>query len=184
MRFYGLALVASAFALGACAGGEKKEAADTTGAMGAAPATTPAATDTGAAAAPAAGAPAAGGAAQAATGTTHKVNMVLEGTAYKYVPADITVKPGDAIEFVNVSGGPHNVCFKPEDVPDDVENQLDANMPATAGSMPKMGKLCGPLLSQPNETYTVSFAGIKAGKYPFHCTPHEALGMKGSVTVQ
>ncbi|HEU4565597.1 MAG TPA: plastocyanin/azurin family copper-binding protein [Gemmatimonadaceae bacterium] len=178
MRFYGLTLVASALVLGACAGGEKNQA-DTTGAAGAAPAA-----DTGAAAAPAAGAPAAGGAAQAATGTTHKVNMVIEGTAYKFVPADITVKQGDAIEFINVSGGPHNVCFKPEDVPDDVENQLDANMPATAGSMPKMGKMCGPLVSQPNETYTISFAGIKAGKYPMHCTPHEALGMKGTITVQ
>lgn len=175
MRFYGLALVASAFVLGACAGGDKQQADTGTAAA-------PATTDT-AAAAPAA-APAAGGAAQAATGTTHKVRMILEGTAYKFVPENITVKAGDAIDFVNESGGPHNVCFKAEDVADDVENQLDANMPATAGAMPKMGKMCGPLVSEPNAVYTISLAGIKPGTYPMHCTPHEALGMKGVITVQ
>ena len=133
-----------------------------------------------------AGGAAAGAAAgaQPATGATHRVQMVVEGTTYKFVPADITVKQGDAIEFVNVSGGPHNVAFKPEDVPDDVEKQLDANMPATIGGMNKMGPLSGPLITEPNGTYKVSFAGIKAGKYPFHCTPHEAMGMKGTITVQ
>src|SRR5690606_7596598 len=38
---------------------------------------------------PAAEAPAA---APAGTGTVHDVNMVLEGTAYKYVPAELTIK--------------------------------------------------------------------------------------------
>jgi plastocyanin len=178
MRFYGLALAASAFVLGACAGGDNSGADTTAMAAGdTAAAMTPAATtDTAAGAA--------AGAAQAATGTTHKVRMVIEGTAYKFIPENITVKAGDAIDFINESGGPHNVCFKAEDVADDVENQLDANMPATAGAMPKMGKMCGPLVSEPNAVYTISFAGIKPGSYPMHCTPHEALGMKGVITVQ
>jgi plastocyanin len=109
---------------------------------------------------------------------------VLDNGQYKFVPADITVKAGDAIEFVNVSGGPHNVAFKPEDLPNDVAKQLDANMPAQADNQNKMGTLSGPLLTTPNVTYKISFAGIKPGKYPFHCTPHEALGMKGTITVQ
>ena len=183
MRYIGLALAASAFALSACAGGDKANTNDTT-------TVSAARTDTGAAATPGA-APATTGTAaatnagaQPATGATHRVQMVVEGTTYKFVPADITVKQGDAIEFVNVSGGPHNVAFKPEDVPDDVEKQLDANMPATIGGMNKMGPLSGPLITEPNGTYKVSFAGIKAGKYPFHCTPHEAMGMKGTITVQ
>ena len=41
-----------------------------------------------------------------------------------------------------------------------------------------------PLLIAPNDAYTVSFAGTKAGTYKFYCTPHLALGMKGTVTVQ
>jgi plastocyanin len=30
----------------------------------------------------------------------------------------------------------------------------------------------------------LSFAGIKPGKYPYHCTPHLAMGMKGEITVE
>jgi len=36
----------------------------------------------------------------------------------------------------------------------------------------------------PNEKYVISFGGVKPGKYDFHCTPHLAMNMKGSVTVQ
>ncbi|MEJ7809558.1 MAG: plastocyanin/azurin family copper-binding protein [Gemmatimonadaceae bacterium] len=171
----GLALTASALVLGACAGGDTPNA-DSVAAATAAADTTPAM-----AATPAAG-PA--GAPAAVTGTTHEVKMVIDGTSYKFVPADITIKQGDAIKFINVSGGPHNVAFHAETVPDDIEKQLDANMPATVGSMPKMGPLSGPLISEVNAAYTVSFAGIKAGQLPYHCTPHEALGMKGTITIQ
>lgn len=169
MQVLGRALLASAVALAACAGGDSP--ADT-----AATANTPAtpATGTTASAAPTAAAP--------VTGTTHEVQMVLEGGKYLFVPDQITVKEGDAIKYINVSGGPHNVQFKAENVPDDMEATLAANMPAS--SMAKLGPMSGPLLMQPNETYTVSFAGIKPGEYPFTCTPHEAMGMNGSVTVQ
>jgi len=59
-------------------------------------------------------------------------------------------------------------------------------MPAQTGAGPsaKIGDLSSPLLTAPNDTYTVSFAGVKPGKYDFNCTPHLALGMKGTITVQ
>jgi plastocyanin len=191
MRSYGLALAVGAFVLGACAG-KDKAANDTTAAAtgrndsaatSAAPAATP--TPTGSTATPGAAAGAAGavGAAKPATGATHRVQMLLQGTAYKFVPADLTVKQGDEIDYVNVSGGPHNICFNSPDVPADVQTQLDANMP-TMGTMPKLGKACSPLVTEPNAVYKISFAGIKPGKYAYFCTPHQALGMKGSVTIQ
>jgi plastocyanin len=185
MRFHGIALLTSAAILGAC-GGEKTPAADTSAA---APATTPAATTTPttdsaatAAAAPAAGAaaaPAAGAAAAApATGKTHEVKMSGDATGYKFDPANLTVKQGDAVKFIMVSGGPHNVAF--QNVTDAAAKaQLDANMPGQ-----KMGELSGPFIMQPNEAYTVSFAKVPAGKYDFICTPHAAMNMKGSITVQ
>ncbi|MBC7789542.1 MAG: hypothetical protein H7Z74_06330 [Anaerolineae bacterium] len=172
MRFKALALMASVLVLGACAGGDKIDS-DSTAAMGTDSAAMPAMADT-----------MAGGATMPATGTTHEVQMVLEGSSYKYVPAELTVKTGDQIKFINVSGGPHNVAFKEADVPAAVVAQLDANMPATVGAMQKMGKMNGPLVTEPNGTYTISFTGIAAGKYPYVCTPHEALGMKGIITVQ
>ena len=183
MRFHGIALLASATILGAC-GGEKQPAADSSAAAtnAATPAATPA-TDSasaaaGAAAAPATSAPAAGAATAApATGTTHEVKMIGDATGYKFDPATITVKQGDAIKFVMVSGGPHNVAF--QNVTDAAAKaQLDANMQGA-----KMGELSSPMLMQPNEAYTVSFANVPAGKYDFICTPHAAMNMKGAITV-
>lgn len=166
MRFYGLALVASAAVLGACGGGEKT--ADTSNAA-AAPA----------AAAPAAAAPAAGTVAKVpATGTTHTVKMVSDDKGYRFDPADITIKEGDAIKFVTISGQPHNIAFDPATLPADVRAQLDANMDN------KMAELQSPMLMNPNEEYTISFGGIKPGTYDFHCTPHLAMNMRGKVTVQ
>jgi plastocyanin len=164
MRFNGLALIASAVVLGACGGGEKK--ADTTTV---APATTAAPATT----------PAAGAVAKvAATGANHDVKMVGDDKGYKFEPADLTIKSGDQITFTMVSGGPHNVAFDPATVPADSKAQLDANMDQ------KLSELSSPMLMNPNEKYTISFGGVKPGQYPYHCTPHLAMGMKGVITVQ
>ena len=165
MRFSSIALAAGAFVLFACGGGEKK-GADTT-----------AATDTAAAVTPPPTTPGTGTAAPI-TGTTHDVNMVGDAKGYRFEPATITVKAGDGIKFINVSGGPHNVTFDPAKVPDDVESVLSANMPN------QMAPLSGPLLMNANEAYIVSFAGVKPGTYEINCTPHLAMGMIMHVTVQ
>ena len=47
-----------------------------------------------------------------------------------------------------------------------------------------MGQLIGPLLMNAGETYTVSFAGVPAGTYKYFCTPHLAMNMRGTITVQ
>jgi plastocyanin len=156
----GLAIV-----LAAC-GGEKKAAnqpATTTGAPGQQPAQPQA---------PAAGAPAPGG------GATHDVNMVLEGSNYKFVPDNLTIKAGDVVRWHNVSGGPHNVSFWPDSVPSGAADVLKGSMPD------QMSPLQGPLLTEPNGTYQVSFANAPAGEYKYYCLPHLALGMKAKLKVQ
>jgi len=165
MRRLGLALAASAFVLAGC-GGEKKTSVDSTAAT---PDTTAVAPST---------TPAAGAAASAPiTGTTHEVKMIGDAQGYRFDPANITVKAGDGIKFVMITGGPHNVAFDPATIPADVKDQLFANMPnATDGS--------SPMFMNPNEAWTLSLGNIKPGKYPFHCTPHLAMGMKGEITVQ
>jgi len=165
MRFNGMMLVAAVAVLGACGGGENK-GTDTGMAAPAAGATTAATPST-----PATGAPAA-----PVTGTVHEVKMLGDDKGYRYEPADITIKAGDAIKWVMVSGGPHNVTF--QNVPADVRAQLSANMPN------QMSDLSSPMLLNANETYQISFAGVKPGKYEYICTPHMATGMKGTVTVQ
>jgi plastocyanin len=168
MRFNGLALLASvAVIAAACGGGEKAPAADTTKA--APPAAAPGA-------APAA--PAGALAPIPATGDTVTVKMIGDDKGYRYEPAAITIKSGQPVKFVMVNGGPHNVTFDPATIPADSKDQLNANM------VGQMSELTGPLLMNPNEAYVVSFGGVKPGTYPFHCTPHLAMNMKGTVTVQ
>jgi plastocyanin len=112
--------------------------------------------------------------------------MVGDAKGYRETPMDVTVKAGDAVQWTNVSGGPHNVSFWPDSIPAGSDGQLAANMPAAtaAGPAQKIGPLVGPLLTAPNDTYTISFAGVKPGVYKYYCTPHLALGMKGTITVQ
>jgi plastocyanin len=170
MKFSGFLMVAGAsFALAACGGGDKAAATDSAAAPApeATPATTPAVDS--AAAAPAAGA------AAAITGTTHVVKMTGD---YKFEPADITIKAGDGIKFVLVAGGPHNIAFDAATLPAAVAAQLKANMPE------QMADLSGKMLINPNEEYTISFAGVAPGTYEYNCTPHLAMGMKAKVTVQ
>ena len=166
----GLTLLASAVILTACAGGgENNNAGATSGATGSAAVT----------ATPPGGQPAGGaGGAQAATGQTHTVRMVGDAQGYRFEPANIPVKQGDAVKWVMVSGGPHNVAFDANGIPSGAQTQLTANMPN------KQGPLASPMMMNPNEEYTVSFAGVPAGAYNYVCTPHLAMNMKGVVTVQ
>jgi plastocyanin len=117
-------------------------------------------------------------AAPAAGGATHDVNMVLEGSSYKYVPDQLTIKAGDQVRFHNVSGGPHNVSFWTDSIPAGAADPLKAGMPD------QMAPLEGQLITEPNAVYTVTFANTPAGDYKYYCLPHLALGMKGKITVQ
>lgn len=167
MRFLGFAVVAgAAILLGAC-GGEKAATADTAAAGASA-----------AAAAPAAPAAPAAGAMAPITGTTHTINMVGDGQGYRFEPADLTIAAGDGVKFVMVSGGPHNVAFDPATLSAEAKTALTANMPEQAG------ELSGKMLLNANEEYTISFAGVPAGSYDFHCTPHLAMNMKGKITIK
>ena len=147
----GLALV-----LAAC-GGEKKADDQTT---------TTATPETPAAAAPAAG------------GASHDVNMVLDGSSYKFDPAELTIKAGDVVTFHNKSGGPHNVSFWADSIPAGGADVLKGTM------ADQMAPLEGPLLTEQDGIYKVSFAGAPAGDYKFYCLPHLALGMHGKIKVE
>jgi plastocyanin len=170
MRFYGFAVAVGAFVLGACAGGEKKPGDTTHVAVDtSATSTTPTTSTT-----------TPGAVAMAPiTGKTHEVKMYGDAKGYRFEPANFTVKQGDGAKFVVVDGGPHNVAFDPATIPADVRGQLDANM-----GTDKMGELSSNMKMNAGESVTISFGNIKPGTYPYHCTPHLALNMKGVITVQ
>jgi len=124
-------------------------------------------------------------AAPAAPPRVHEVRMLVEGPTSKFEPATVTINAGDQVRFVNVSGGPHNVSFDPATIPADMHRVLDAAMPD------QIQPLWGPLLVEAGGSYTISFAGVKPGRYPIFCVPHmydrnggQAAGMKGTIIVR
>jgi plastocyanin len=169
MRFMGKALVSSAVVLGACGGGEQK------------PQAAPAAqTPAPAAAAATPAGPVTAGTPAPITGKTVEIKMIGDATGYKFDPANVTISTGDALKFVVVGGGPHNVAFDPAQFTDPaVRAQLDANFGSD-----KMAELSSGLKMNPGDAITISFGGIKPGTYNFNCTPHLAMNMKGTVTVK
>ncbi len=114
--------------------------------------------------------------AAAATGATHDVDMVMDGTQPKFVPATLTVGANDVIRFHNKSGGPHSVNFWPDSIPSGAASAITVD--------PLMNGLDSELLTEPDGVVTVTLKGAPAGEYKFFCMPHLALGMKGVMTVQ
>jgi len=139
-------------------GGEKR-ASDTQEAPAAAPAQEQAA-------------PAASGGA----GKTHDVDMVLEGSKYKYVPDQLTIGPNDLIRYHNKSGGPHNVAFWADSIPQGAASAIVLPAP--------MAPLSSKLVVAPDEVIEVKFNNAAKGEYKYYCTPHLAMGMKARLTVK
>jgi len=108
---------------------------------------------------------------------TVNVQMIGDAKGNRFVPASIAIHVGDVVTWTNVSGA-HNVVFWSDSIPAGTQAILQGKMGAT------MGPLTGPLFAAPNATYTISFAGLKAGTYRYYCLPHLALGMRAQVVVQ
>lgn len=110
---------------------------------------------------------------------THTVRMEGDGNRYWFAPETLTVRRGDRIRFVNASGGPHNVAFDPEKVPDAVEAALGAGLPD------QIAPLAGPLVVEENGVYTMTVtAAVRPGTYEYYCMPHVAMGMTGQLVVR
>lgn len=167
--------VVAVLAITSC-GGSERGRTDTAAAPG--PATTPETSTAGAGQPPGAAAAPSSGTAQAATGKTWDVKMLGDAQGYRFEPATLTIKRGDAVRWTVVSGPPHNVTFWSDSIPNGASTQLQANMPQT------IAPLSSPLEPSIGATYTVSFAGVPAGAYRYYCTPHLAVGMKAQLTVQ
>ncbi len=115
----------------------------------------------------------------ASEAAVHEVKMMLtDAGEYKYVPDELTIKAGDTVRWINVSGGPHNVQFKAGTVPEGAQAVLNAAMAN------RIGDMNGQLLMAPNATYEIDFTGAPVGEYPYVCTPHEMLGMVAALTIE
>lgn len=101
------------------------------------------------------------------------VDIKMRGTkeGYFFQPNQVVVKPGDKVRFTMVDGGPHNVSFSDQSLPNGASMVLE-----------NRGKLVGALLQAPSQTYEIQFTkDLPGGEYNFVCQPHAALGMKGKI---
>ena len=92
----------------------------------------------------------------------------VSATQYKFEPAAIVANAGDTVRFEQAATMPHNVDFR--------------DIPATT----KLGEAkTGPFLTSPGEKYDLVIDGrFGPGVHAFVCTPHEAMGMTGTLTVK
>jgi plastocyanin len=112
------------------------------------------------------------------TGKTVIVNMLYTEKGMRFEPSKITVERGDAVRFVNVSGGPHNVEFDRGTVP------VEAIGPLSAAMANELGNLSSGMVSEADAAVTIIFDDVPSGTYRFFCTPHIGKGMTGAVTVR
>lgn len=116
------------------------------------------------------------------TGTVHEVQMLLTNDGnYVYRPATLTIKVGDTVRWLNMSGFPHNVAFYENQIPAGAKDYLTT---VYAGKQGNIGPMSGMLMTQPNQSFEITFTGAPRGTYGYFCTPHEALGMKATLTVE
>lgn len=105
-----------------------------------------------------------------AGGTVHEVRMLDDGGQFRFSPAELNVRRGDTIRFVQAGTMPHNVEF--------VRNTAPAGV--DLGS-----RWVGSFLMSRGDTYDVVVdEAFVDGVYDYLCSPHGALGMKGSITVR
>ncbi|MEZ4417242.1 MAG: plastocyanin/azurin family copper-binding protein [Gemmatimonadota bacterium] len=97
------------------------------------------------------------------------VKMVdISETQFAFEPADVVANKGDIVQFVQQGPMPHNVAFK--------------EGPAGSNLTPEL--VMGPYLTAPGQTYDLVIDDrFASGLHRFICTPHEAMGMKGTLTV-
>lgn len=106
-------------------------------------------------------------------GVVHIVRLTAGGARPAFEPAEVTLRPGDLLRFVQTARLPESVAFDTSGVP-----------PGGAELLAEQGALSSSVLLEPGAMHDVSFEGAPAGRYPFFSLPHAALGMEGVVTVQ
>ena len=81
---------------------------------------------------------------------------------YYFEPSELTIQPGDTVNFVNAQEDQHDVMFV--EVPKGTDEMIMSPMHEKEGD-------------KFSYTFTVP------GTYQYHCHAHEALGMKGTLIV-
>merc|ERR1719387_690033 len=97
---------------------------------------------------------------------TKMVKMGSDSGQLVFLPDEIKICKGDSVTWINNKGGPHNVVFDEDAIPDGV----------TVESISMDSQL-----GDEGETYTKKFD--VAGSYSYFCEPHRGAGMTATLVV-
>ena len=92
----------------------------------------------------------------------YSATYTVTQSGFVFSPKDITISEGDTVKW-QWTNGTHTVTS------------------GTGGLDPDAGKLFDAIISTSNPTFEYVFTS--PGVVPYFCRPHEAFGMKGTVTV-
>jgi plastocyanin len=111
---------------------------------------------------------------------THVVRLEANphNEVYRFEPARVVAKPGDALVFQVVSGAPHSVVYEAQGLSPGVRGAFNNAMPNRSGD------LSSPLLTASGGEYRMTVPQVPAGTYPFYCLPHRAYDMRGTLTIK
>jgi plastocyanin len=101
-----------------------------------------------------------------AAAETFTVKMGADSGTLQFDPANLAIKAGDSVKWVNNKLAPHNVVFD--------GSKMDS---AVATKMSHKS-----LVFSPGESFETTFS--EPGEYTYYCEPHRGAGMVGKITVQ
>jgi plastocyanin len=122
----------------------------------------------------------AGAARVAGAQATHEIRMEVDEKSgeYRFVPARVSARPGDALVFIAASGAPHSVVFEAGGLSGPDREALNAALPRRSAD------LSSPLLTRNGAEYRMTVPALPKGTYAFFCLPHRAYDMRGELTVR
>jgi plastocyanin len=97
---------------------------------------------------------------------TKEVKMGSDSGGLQFIPAKTSICKGDSVKWINNKGGPHNVVFDEEAIPEGVDQEKI--------SMDEQ-------LGEEGDTFVMKFD--VAGDYAYYCEPHRGAGMNGQLIV-
>jgi plastocyanin len=107
-----------------------------------------------------------------AAAETYKVKLGSDKGMLVFDPANLTIKPGDTVEWVNNKVPPHNVVFD------------TAKIPNKSADLAKSLSHKQLLMTPGQEVKTTFSEDTPPGDYSYYCEPHRGAGMMGKITVE
>ncbi len=109
----------------------------------------------------------------------YEIRLVHDHDAetFRFIPDQVTARPGDVLLFRVVNGEPHNIGLASDGLSPRVRALWNAALPD------RVGDLRGPLLTHAGDRYRVVVPPVPAGTYRFYCLSHRAYEESGVVKV-